>query len=92
MRKAQGMSLNVIVVAVIVLIILVVLVLIFTGKVKMFGSQTTDTASKYTGTKCAVPGTNSECLFSKDECTRKGGSFDDKRQYEDCYGGGCCLM
>lgn len=91
-RKAQGMSLNVIIVAVLVLIILVVLVLIFSGKLKIFGSQTTETTGAYTGLKCEVPGTNNECARSEEDCRRDGGSYD-AREFEDCSGNGpCCLM
>ena len=94
-NKAQGMSLNVIIIAVIVLIVLVVLVLVFSGKIKLFGSQTTSTASQYSGDKCLIPGTNNECAFSGDtSCTAKGGSYSDNggRGYTDCSGSGCCLM
>jgi len=91
-RKAQGMSLNVIVVAVIVLIILVVLVLIFTGKVKFFGSKTTETSAQFSGNKCLVPGTNNECGYSREDCMNRGGSYDENfDKYDDC-GGTCCLM
>jgi uncharacterized membrane protein YqiK len=93
MRKAQGMSLNVIVVAVIVLIILVVLVLVFTGKIKLFGSKTTETAAQYSGSKCKVPGTNNECLY-EGECRSRGGSWsaapDGVSDY-DCPEG-CCYL
>ncbi len=90
MKKAQGMSLNVIIVAVIVLIILVVLVLIFSGKIKFFGAQTSDTSSKYTSNKCEIPGTNNECWSSPEDCTAKGGSFDERTEYSDCPGS-CCM-
>lgn len=90
MRKAQGMSLNMVIVAVIVLVILIVLVLIFTGKIKMFGSQTNTATSAYTGLKCEVPGTNNECEDDEDACRAKSGSYDD-REFEDCRGA-CCMM
>jgi len=47
MKKAQGMSMKVIILAVLALIILVVLVLLFTGKVKIFGSQTSETQQQF---------------------------------------------
>jgi hypothetical protein len=90
MKKAQGMSLKVIIIAVIALIVLVVLILIFTGKVKFFGSQTSDTASKYTGNKCAVPGTNNKCETDPYTCRQQGGVYDES-EYDDC-GYGCCMM
>jgi uncharacterized membrane protein YqiK len=95
-KKAQGMSLNVIIVAVLVLIILVVLVLIFTGKLKMFGSGTSDTQSKYTGKGkpvCSVPGTNNQCM-DQAQCKQQGGSWSSPPAdgYEDCSYGGCCSL
>jgi hypothetical protein len=45
-KKAQGMSLNVIIVAAIALIILVVLVFIFTDRIRGFGSGLADCQSK----------------------------------------------
>ena len=93
MRKAQGMSLRVVIIAVLVLIVLVVLVLIFSGKLKFFGGQTTETAAQYSSDKCQIPGTNNECAYTKEECENKGGSFMEKAGgYEDCFGGQCCFM
>jgi uncharacterized membrane protein YqiK len=92
-RKAQGMSLNVIVVAVIVLIILVVLILIFSGKLKIFSSKTTETTSQYESTKCLVPGTNNECSYDPKECASKGGSYNQiEGGYSDCSSNQCCFM
>ena len=89
-KKAQGMSMNVIIVAVLALVILVVLVLIFTGKIKLFSSSSSETAAKYTGKTCAVPGTNNECGLSEDSCRKKGGSYDSTTAYDDCTG--CCSI
>lgn len=93
MDKRAELSLNVIIIAVIALIVLVILVLIFTGKTKIFTTQTSDTAKEYTGNKCAVPGTNNECL-ARYECRDQGGTFQ-SGSYDDCedYGiQGCCFM
>ncbi|NQU79766.1 hypothetical protein HQ545_08425 [Candidatus Woesearchaeota archaeon] len=95
-KKAQGMSLKVIIIAVLALIILIVLVLIFTGKIKMFGNTASDTASQYSGRNCMVPGTNNDCT-TEDECRRDGGAWQAPPEdgYEDCrYSGGpgCCMM
>ena len=93
-KKAQGMSLKVIIIAVIALIVLVVLVLIFTGKTKLFTAQTTSTAQEYSGNKCEVMGTNNKCL-AEPECRDQGGSFQ-RGQFDDCYDNygvyGCCMM
>jgi uncharacterized membrane protein YqiK len=91
MNKKGDMSIQVIIVAVIALIVLIVLVLIFTGKLKLFGSQTTETSSKFTGKNCVIPGTNNRCDVSADECREMGGSYDDRTEYSDCPGY-CCLM
>ncbi len=52
MKKAQGMSLNIIIVAVIALVILVVLILSFTGKWKVFGKSTVACEGKGAGAQC----------------------------------------
>jgi hypothetical protein len=48
-KKAQGMSLNIVVVAVIAIVILVVLIIIFTGKTKLF-SRTLASCEAKSGT------------------------------------------
>jgi hypothetical protein len=53
-KKAQGMSLNVIIIAVIAIIILVVLIFIFTGKTRLFSKTTTSCTGR--GGQC-VQGT-----------------------------------
>ena len=50
-KKAQGISINVIIIAVIALLVLVVLSLIFTGSLGKFGLKVTDCENK--GGKCA---------------------------------------
>ena len=91
MKKAQGMSMKVIIVAVIALIVLVVLVLIFTGKTKFFGKQTAETSAQFTGNRCAIPGTTNECL-DKTTSERQGGSWSPggAEGYADCHSQGCC--
>ncbi|MBI2548357.1 hypothetical protein HYW21_03330 [Candidatus Woesearchaeota archaeon] len=44
--KAQGLSLNTIIIAVLVLIVLIVLVLIFTGKIRLFSADLENCVSK----------------------------------------------
>ena len=46
MKKAQGLSLKVIIVAVISLIVLIVVTAIFTGKISIFGENIKDCSSK----------------------------------------------
>jgi hypothetical protein len=68
-RKAQGMSLNVIVIAVLVLIIMVVLVVMFGSKVKFFGTSTVSCANKGAGAVC-------KATCSEDELTHRGTECD----------------
>ena len=48
-RRAQGISINMIIVAAIALIVLVVLVAIFTGRMGNFGRQLTGQENRYCG-------------------------------------------
>ncbi len=50
-KKGQGMSINVIIIAVLALLVLVVLAFIFTGKIGKFSSTTAD-CTKIAGGKC----------------------------------------
>ena len=50
-KKAQGMSINVIIIAVLALLVLVVLAFIFTGKIGKF-STTTANCESIAGNKC----------------------------------------
>lgn len=93
-KKAQGLSLNVIIVAVIVLIVLVVLIVIFSGKIGSFSKSTTSTSSEYQASKCKVPGTERTCR-TKTGCEDKGCNWEQAdsstKKYDDCkYLGGCC--
>ena len=92
MKKAQGMSLKVVIIAVLVLVILVVLIMIFSGKLKFFGGQTTETTAQYDANKwCQIPGTNNECAYTKQDCESRGGTYMEKAGgYEDCAK--CCYM
>ena len=60
-RKAQGLSLTVVIVAVIVLIVLVVLVVILTGRTGRFAEGTKEVSEEYSGERCAIPGTGRGC-------------------------------
>ena len=89
-KKAQGMSLKVVIIAVIALIVLVVLILIFTGKSKMFTKGADDTSKDFdAGSKCKIPGTSRDCSYDKDKCEAAGNIYYEG-SFSDCYGGGCC--
>jgi len=46
MKKAQGLSLNTIIIAALVIMVLVILALVFTGQMGSFGSSSTNCQSK----------------------------------------------
>lgn len=60
-KKAQGLPLNVIIIAVLVLIVLVVLVVIFSGKLGKFSTQTSESEKAFSITTCDIPGTGRYC-------------------------------
>jgi len=59
-KKAQGMSLNVVIIAALGLLVLVVLAIIFTGRTGGFVKETDKCAVKY--------GTTGKCVATADEC------------------------
>ncbi len=75
-KRAQGMPLNVIIIAILVLIVLVVLAIIFAGKIGQFGKGTTESEKQYQATTCAVPGTGRYCGPCKEGDSEVAGSFD----------------
>ena len=91
-KKAQGMSINVIIVAVIALIVLVVLALIFSGKIKKFGGGTDEVSDSFKN-MCEIPGTSRVCVGSTLECTPDKGS-EIRGTFSDCQKKGnnylCC--
>ncbi|MBS3158371.1 hypothetical protein J4206_03715 [Candidatus Woesearchaeota archaeon] len=60
-KKAQGMPINIIIIAAIALIVLVVLVVVFSGKFGKFGTGVDDTANSFKN-MCEIPGTSRECV------------------------------
>ena len=71
-KKAQGLSLNMIVVAVIVLIVLVVIIAIFSGKLGNWGGQV-DTLAGDATKNCADLGTGAEVMDSLTACNEENG-------------------
>ena len=76
-KKAQGMSINVIIIAVLALLVLVVLAFIFMGKIAVF-TETTGSCEKIAGRECAYtcdPGytedSSGACLDEDNEPTGK---------------------
>ncbi|MFC1723427.1 hypothetical protein ACFL0V_04780 [Nanoarchaeota archaeon] len=82
-KKAQGMSLKIIIIAVIALIVLVVLIISFTGKYRIFGKSTVDCGNK--GGACAKVGTpecsrDTHLVYGNTNCNQND---DDKKD--------CCV-
>ena len=75
-RKAQGMPINVIIIAVLALIVLVVLVAIFTGRVRIFSETLQSCTAKqgrcepYDGTFPKCPSSN-QAVITNTECDSK---------------------
>ena len=64
MKKAQGMSLNVIIIAALGLLVLVVLAIIFTGRTGIFVKESDKCDVKY--------GTTGRCVAATTDCTQNG--------------------
>ena len=60
-KKAQGLSLNVVIVAALVLVVLIVLVVILTGRTGKFTEGTKEVDKDYAPGKCEIPGTGRSC-------------------------------
>lgn len=86
-QKAQGLSMNTIILAVLALVVLIVLILIFTGKVGKTGEGVDTVRDKYSGKDCQIPGTQRTCRVSQQECEQQGGRIDAGAL---CTSGGVC--
>lgn|SRR3989338_7540994 len=91
-KKAQGMPINIIIIAAIALIVLVVLVVVFSGKFGKFGTGVDDTANSFKN-MCEIPGTSRECVSSIAQCTPDKGT-EIRGKFSDCEkkssGSICC--
>ena len=87
MKKAQGISLRVIIVAAIALIVLIVLVAIFTGKIGSFSDTYSNTTS---GVAAKVCGSQGYCLEGTGTC-RAGYTTEIRDDWLDCGGTICCV-
>ena len=70
MKKAQGISMNVMVIAAIALLVLVILSLIFTGKINLFSANVIDCVSK--GGSCNSSCQPNEIPLLKTSCNSDG--------------------
>ena len=89
-RKAQGISINTIIIAAIALIVLVVLVMVFTGRIGVFSKGVGETAACATlGGKCQTEPCNSnqEQIISALDCDRDFDGDGEKENEGEPY---CC--
>ena len=68
MKKAQGLPINVIIVAAIALIVLVVLVAIFTGRLGLFGKKVGEIGQDCTDFKTTIDNTEYSAAWQTAEC------------------------
>lgn len=87
MKKAQGISLSVIIIAAIALIVLIVLVAIFTGKIGSFSDSYSNTTQSATSKVC---GSQGYCLEGSGSC-RAGYNPVSRDDWLDCGGTICCV-
>ncbi|MDO8642361.1 MAG: hypothetical protein Q7R76_02085 [Candidatus Woesearchaeota archaeon] len=80
MKKAQGISLNAIIIAILALLVLVVLAMIFTGKIGGFTKETKN---------CATLGNNAVCIADASEC---GGAEQKVMSGYTCPDQGICCL
>ena len=88
MKKAQGLSMRVIIIAALALIVLVVLIFIFTGRIGSFGKGIDDTQNNFLN-KCEIPGTQRKCETSGPSDCLSAGGIPVQGTFNDCEGT-CC--
>jgi len=86
-KKAQGMSLNVVIIAALGLLVLVVLAIIFTGRTGIFVRESDKCTVKYGNTgKCVV--TQEECTGAYDKILSGACDLNEDGKFNDGY---CCV-
>ena len=89
--KAQGLSLQTIIIAALVLIILIVLVAVFGSRMGLFGNKYDATTDQATSNVCAAQGgvcASGENCDSDTEGSAKGGA---NARWIDCGSKPCCV-
>jgi len=66
MKKAQGLTLNTIIIAALVLLVLVILALIFTGRIQIFGTESAACANN--GGQCKDSCGTGEVVYNAVRC------------------------
>lgn len=93
MKKAQGLSLNIVIVAVIAIIVLIVIVAIFSGKARQFGAGTKNVSGGFEDV-CKIQGVYGRKCMDVTRCQDKGGMVIEGI-YGDCMddsNGECCQL
>lgn len=91
-KKAQGLSINVIIVAAIALIVLVVLVAIFTGKLGTFGEEVSDVGQTCTDFKSTIDDTEYTAAWQSSSCDENQREIFTATDADDHIGQHCCLQ
>jgi hypothetical protein len=91
MKKAQGISINVIIVAAIALIVLVVLVAIFTGRLGIFTREVSEVGTECSEFTETVQGTVYNADWQSEECGAKKEIFT-AVDADDHPGEHCCVL
>ena len=97
LKKAQGLSMNIVIVAVIAIIVLIVIVAIFSGKARQFGKGAQNVSAGFEN-KCKVPGVFGRECRSVSSCEEAGGMVVGESGYDDCpdsstnTGPACCQL
>ena len=68
MRKAQGLSLNTIIIAALVLVVLIILIVIFSGRMNIFGDVYDQSDDEAKGRLCATYQGGGRCVGIDDDC------------------------
>ncbi len=90
-KKAQGISMNIIIIAAIAIIVLVVIVAIFGGKARQFGKGTEGVSEGFDTKKiCKIPGVYGRECKTPQLCEDEGGSVVPGSEFEDCPQSYCC--
>ena len=86
-KKAQGISINTIIIAAIALAVLVVLFAIFTGRIGIFSSGVKDTDNCFQ--KCESLGLPRRQDLDQNQCAQQSGTFI-AAKFSDTPQNGCC--
>jgi len=90
-KKAQGLPINVIIVAAIALIVLVVLVAIFTGRLGLFGQEVSEVGQDCTEFTANVEGTTHNAEWQEAPCAENEREIYTATDADEHPGEHCCI-